>query len=64
MLAPGNTFTYYGEEIGIESDGSKDEYKRTAMIWDSEKPPDPSSHRRRIQPRTPRLGRREAATGA
>ena len=39
MLAPGNAFTYYGEEIGIESDGSKDEYKRTAMIWDSENLP-------------------------
>lgn len=40
MLAPGNSFTYNGEEIGIESDGSDDEYKRTAMIWDSEDIPD------------------------
>lgn len=40
MLAPGNSFTYNGEEIGIESDGSDDEYKRTAMIWDSENLPD------------------------
>lgn len=40
MLAPGNTFTYNGEEIGIESEGSEDEYKRTAMIWDSDNMPD------------------------
>ncbi len=36
MFAPGNSFTYYGEEIGIESEGNDDEYKRTAMVWDSE----------------------------
>lgn len=40
MLAPGNAFTYYGEEIGIESAGNDDEYKRTAMIWDSDDIPD------------------------
>ena len=39
MLAPGNAFTYYGEEIGIETEGTKDEYKRTAMIWDNENLP-------------------------
>ena len=39
MLAPGNSFTYNGEEIGIESDGNEDPYKRTAMIWDNENLP-------------------------
>ena len=38
MLAPGNTFTYYGEEIGIEAPNtSNDASYRTAMIWDNEK---------------------------
>ena len=36
LLAPGNSFTYNGEEIGIESKGAADEYKRTAMVWDSD----------------------------
>ena len=39
MLSPGNSFTYYGEEIGIETEGSDDKYKRTAMVWDSENLP-------------------------
>ena len=41
MLAPGNTFTYYGEEIGIEAPNtSNDASYRTAMIWDNENLPD------------------------
>ena len=42
MLMPGNPFIYYGEEIGLIQDSSKneDEYKREPMIWDSEKLPD------------------------
>lgn len=41
MLSPGNSFTYYGEEIGIEADNSNnDTYYRTAMIWDSENLPE------------------------
>ena len=41
MLAPGNTFTYNGEEIGIEAAlTSSDSYYRTAMIWDNENLPD------------------------
>ena len=41
MLAPGNTFTYYGEEIGIEAPNtSNDASYRTAMIWDNEDLPD------------------------
>ncbi|MBQ3285307.1 MAG: alpha amylase [Ruminococcus sp.] len=40
MLAPGNSFTYNGEEIGMEADGNEDPYKRTAMIWDNENLPD------------------------
>ena len=37
LLSPGNSFTYYGEEIGIEADStSSDAYYRTAMIWDNE----------------------------
>ena len=40
MLAPGNTFTYYGEEIGIEAPNtSNDASYRTAMIWDNEELP-------------------------
>lgn len=41
MLAPGNTFTYYGEEIGIEAAStSSDAFYRTAMIWDNDELPD------------------------
>ena len=41
MLAPGNSFTYYGEEIGIEAPNTtNDASYRTAMIWDNEKLPD------------------------
>lgn len=40
ILAPGNCFTYNGEEIGIEADGTSDPCKRTAMIWDNENLPD------------------------
>ena len=41
MLAPGNSFTYYGEEIGIEAPNSNgDANYRTAMIWDNENLPD------------------------
>ena len=41
MLAPGNSFTYYGEEIGIEADStSSDAYYRTAMIWDNDNLPE------------------------
>ncbi|MBQ3265258.1 MAG: alpha amylase [Ruminococcus sp.] len=40
MLAPGNSFTYNGEEIGMEAEGTQDPYKRTAMIWDNENLPD------------------------
>ncbi len=37
MLAPGNAFTYYGEELGIEADStSSDSFYRTAMIWDND----------------------------
>ena len=41
MLTPGNSFTYYGEEIGIEADNTNsDAYYRTAMIWDSDNLPE------------------------
>ncbi len=41
MLAPGNSFTYYGEEIGIEAPNTtNDASYRTAMIWDNENLPD------------------------
>lgn len=42
MLLPGNSFIYYGEELGLSQDGSQnaDEYKREPMIWDSEKLPE------------------------
>jgi len=41
MLSPGNSFTYYGEEIGIEAPSSNgDANYRTPMVWDSENLPD------------------------
>ena len=41
MLAPGNSFTYYGEEIGIEAPNTtNDASYRTAMIWDNDNLPD------------------------
>ncbi|MCH5202549.1 MAG: hypothetical protein J1F17_05000, partial [Oscillospiraceae bacterium] len=41
MMTPGNTFTYYGEELGMETyDEGNDPAKRTAMIWDSDNLPD------------------------
>ena len=37
MTTPGNAFTYYGEELGMETyDEGDDPAKRTAMIWDSD----------------------------
>lgn len=41
MLIPGNSFTYYGEEIGMTSpDTTKDSYYRTGMIFDSDNMPE------------------------
>lgn len=41
MLSPGNSFTYYGEEIGIEAPNTTNDASfRTAMIWDNENLPD------------------------
>lgn len=41
MLMPGNSYIYYGEEIGASQDASQsaDGYKREAMIWDTDKLP-------------------------
>ena len=40
MLAPGNSFTYNGEEIGIEAPNTtNDPSFRTAMIWDNDNLP-------------------------
>ena len=36
LTMTGVTFTYYGEEIGMVSSGTKDENKRTAMLWDKD----------------------------
>ncbi len=39
MLFPGNSYIYYGEEIGMTApESSGDENFRTPMIWDSENP--------------------------
>ena len=41
MLVPGNSFTYYGEEIGmIAPNTDSDKYYRLPMVFDSEKLPD------------------------
>lgn len=41
MLLPGNSYIYYGEEIGMTAPAtSGDENFRTPMIWDSENPSD------------------------
>lgn len=42
MLVPGNSYIYYGEEIGMTQDTTAegDEYKRAPMIWDSENLPE------------------------
>lgn len=41
MLVPGNSFTYYGEEIGMTApETTSDAYYRTGMIWDGENLPD------------------------
>lgn len=41
MLVPGNSFIYYGEEIGMvqDSQADGDEYKREPMVWDKTSPP-------------------------
>lgn len=41
ILVPGNSYIYYGEEIGMiqDSQGDGDEYKREPMVWDTENPP-------------------------
>ncbi len=40
MLSPGNSYTYYGEEIGIEAPNTtNDASYRTPMIWDNDKLP-------------------------
>lgn len=41
MLLPGNSFTYYGEEIGMTAPGTNsDKYYRLPMIFDSDNLPD------------------------
>ena len=41
MLTPGNSFTYYGEEIGMTAPGTNsDKYYRLPMVFDSDELPD------------------------
>ena len=45
LLTPGNSFTYYGEELGMRAEKTddptdKDRYYRQAMVFDSDNPQD------------------------
>lgn len=54
MLVPGNSFTYYGEEIGMTApETTSDSYYRTGMIWDSENMPDISVNGMEIEQTPP-----------
>lgn len=57
MLVPGNSFTYYGEEIGMTSpDTTSDAYYRTGMIWDSENLPEINVNGMEIEQTAPEGG--------
>ncbi|MCH5296189.1 MAG: alpha amylase [Ruminococcus sp.] len=57
MLVPGNSFTYYGEEIGMTApDTTSDAYYRTGMIWDSNNLPDINVNGRDIEQSAPEDG--------
>lgn len=57
MLVPGNSFTYYGEEIGMTSpDTTSDAYYRTGMIWDSENLPEINVNGMEIEQTAPEDG--------
>ena len=57
MLVPGNSFTYYGEEIGMTApDTTSDANYRTGMIWDSNNLPDINVNGRDIEQEAPDEG--------
>jgi glycosidase len=44
ILAPGNAFVYYGDEIGLRGTGSGDGAHRTPMLWGDDYETDPSRY--------------------
>lgn len=57
MLVPGNSFIYYGEEIGMTApDTTSDAYYRTGMIWDSNNLPDINVNGMEIEQSAPEDG--------
>lgn len=58
FMMPGSPFVYYGEEIGMKSQGSKDENKRLPMYWsavDTEGMPNPPAEADSVEQKFPAL---------
>lgn len=58
FMLPGSPFVYYGEEIGMKSQGTKDENKRLPMYWsaaDATGMPDPPAEADSVEQKFPAL---------